>query len=73
MLGAFAVRGGEHAEEVARIEVAHLGFERVKTAHDDGEERGRAERVEGFTGVVRCRNEQGKVDQESTAQQTHKK
>jgi len=68
VLGAFAVRGGEHVEEGA-----HLGFERVKAARDDRQERGRAERVEGFTGVVRCRNEQGKVDQESTAQQTHKK
>jgi len=63
VLGAFAVRGGEHAEEVAHIEGAHLGFERVKAACDDRQERGRAERVEGFAGVVRCRNEQGKVDQ----------
>jgi hypothetical protein len=45
----------------------------VKAARDDRQERGRAERVEGFNGVVRCRNEQGEVDQEITAQHTHKK
>jgi hypothetical protein len=64
-----AVRSGELVEKCLHIKLAHLGFQRVKAACNDRQERGWVERIEGLKNVVRRSDERGKIERNSQAQQ----
>jgi hypothetical protein len=65
----FAVRGGERVQKIVHAQLAQLGFESVEAAHNNRQERGRVERVEGRKRLVRHGDERGKIERNSKAQQ----